>query len=108
MKIEMLSQEKKSYSTRRLLEAGRKRGHAMWVIETTRCYMNITSSHPTIHYSGNNLCDFDAIIPRIGSSITFYGTAVVRQFELMGVFCVNESVAISSASIPKLTPYFLE
>lgn len=97
MKIGILSQEKKSYSTRRLVEAGRKRGHMMRVIETMRCYMNITSSNPTIRYRGNNLCDFDAIIPRIGPSITFYGTAVVRQFELMGVFCVNKSVAISSS-----------
>jgi ribosomal protein S6--L-glutamate ligase len=69
----------------------------MQVVETMRCYMNITSSHPTIRYRGNNLCDFDAIVPRIGASITFYGTSVVRQFELMGVFCVNESVAISSS-----------
>lgn len=74
MKIGILSQEKKSYSTHRLVEAGRKRGHAMQVIETMRCYMNITSSHPTIRYMGNNLCDFDAIIHRIGASITFYGT----------------------------------
>lgn len=97
MKIGVLSQEKKSYSTRRLVEAGRKRGHSMQVIETMRCYMNITSFNPTIRYRGNNLCDFEAIIPRIGASITFYGTAVVRQFELMGVFCVNESIAISSS-----------
>lgn len=97
MKIGILSQEKKSYSTRRLVEAGKKRGHVMHVIETMRCYMNITSSSPTIRYRGNNLCDFDAIIPRIGASITFYGTAVVRQFEVMGVFCMNESMAISSS-----------
>lgn len=97
MKIGVLSQEKGSYSTRRLVEAGKKRGHSMHVIETMRCYMNITSSHPIIRYRGETLCDFDAIIPRIGASITFYGTAVVRQFEIMGVFCVNKSMAISSS-----------
>jgi ribosomal protein S6--L-glutamate ligase len=57
--------------------------------------MNITSHSPTIHYKGEQLLGFDAIIPRIGASITFYGTAVVRQFEMVGVYCVNESVAIS-------------
>jgi len=57
--------------------------------------MNITSHHPAIHYKGEQLLGFDAIILRIGASITFYGTAVVRQFEMMDVYCVNESVAIS-------------
>jgi ribosomal protein S6--L-glutamate ligase len=65
------------------------------VIDTLRCYMNITSHKPEIHYRGENLTGFDAVIPRIGASITFYGTAVVRQFEMMGVFPLNESVAIS-------------
>lgn len=97
IKIGILSQENKSYSTRRLVESGKKRGHKMQVIETMRCYMNITSSHPAIRYRGSDLCDFDAIIPRIRASITSYGTAVVRQFELMGVFCVNVSTAISSS-----------
>jgi len=91
VKIGILSQERRSYSTRRLVETGRKKGHTMQVIETMRCYMNITSSHPMIRYRGSNLCDFDAIIPIIGASITFYGSAVVRQFESMGVFCVNKS-----------------
>lgn len=57
--------------------------------------MNITSHRPAIHYKGERLEDFDAIIPRIGASITFYGTSVVRQFEMMDVYCLNESVAIS-------------
>ena len=70
-------------------------GHEVQVIDTLRCYMNITSHKPEIHYRGENLTGFDAVIPRIGASITFYGTAVVRQFEMMGVFPLNESVAIA-------------
>ena len=65
------------------------------MINPLRCYMNITSHHPAIHYKGEQLVGVDAVIPRIGASITFYGTAVVRQFEMMGVYCLNESVAIS-------------
>lgn len=95
MKIGILSQERGTYSTRRLVEAGVQRGHDMYVIDTLRCYMNISSLNPTIRYRGETLSGLDAIVPRIGASITFYGTAVVRQFEMMGVFCVNESVAIS-------------
>lgn len=97
MKIAILSRNKKLYSTRRLIEACEQRGHEVHVIDTLRCYMNITSSKPEIHYKGEILTDFDAIIPRVGASITFYGTAVVRQFEMMGVFSVNESVAITRA-----------
>ncbi len=95
MKIGILSRKAELYSTRRLVEAARERGHAVHVINPLRCYMNITSHHPAIHYKGEKLEGFDAIVPRIGASITFYGTAVVRQFEMMGVFCLNESVAIS-------------
>jgi len=95
VKIAILSRNKKLYSTRRLIEACEQHGHEVHVIDTLRCYMNITSSKPEIHYKGDNLIGFDAVIPRIGASITFYGTAVVRQFEMMGVFAVNESVAIS-------------
>lgn len=97
MKIAILSRKSNLYSTRRLAEVGRERGHEMRVIDTLRCYMNITSHRPEIHYKGEVLTGFDAVIPRIGASITFYGTAVVRQFEMMGVFPVNESVAISRA-----------
>lgn len=71
------------------------RGHEIEVIDTLRCYMNIASHRPSIHYKGKPLPDFDAVIPRIGASITFYGTAVLRQCEMMGMFTVNESVAIS-------------
>ncbi|MDH5785685.1 MAG: 30S ribosomal protein S6--L-glutamate ligase [Chromatiales bacterium] len=97
MKIAILSRNKKLYSTRRLVEACKLRGHEVRVIDTLRCYMNITSEQPELHYRGETLQDYDAVIPRIGASITFYGTAVVRQFEMMGVFPVNESVAISRA-----------
>jgi ribosomal protein S6--L-glutamate ligase len=97
MKIAILSRNSKLYSTRRLVEAGRQRGHEVRVINTLRCYMNTTSSKPEVHYNGEDITDFDAIIPRIGASITFYGTAVLRQFEMHGVFPANESVAISRA-----------
>lgn len=95
MNIAILSRVSDLYSTRRLLEAATMRGHNARVIDTLRCYMNITSKNPEVHYGGEKLEDFNAIIPRIGASITFYGTAVVRQFEMMGVFSLNESVAIS-------------
>ena len=95
MKIAILSQDASLYSTRRLREAGEEQGHQMRIIPYLRCYMNITSSRPSIIFNGNPLENFDAIIPRIGASRTFYGTAVVRQFEVMGVFSCNESQAIS-------------
>jgi ribosomal protein S6--L-glutamate ligase len=93
--IALLSRNSKLYSTRRLKEAAEQRGHEVRVLDVLRCYMNITSSKPEIHYRGEELKDFDAIIPRIGASVTFYGTAVLRQFEMMGVYPLNESVAIS-------------
>lgn len=95
MKIAILSRNPKLYSTRRLVEAGRERGHEVRVLDVLRCYMNITSHRPGIHYKGEELDGFDAVIPRIGASVTFYGTAVLRQFEMMGVYPLNESVAIS-------------
>jgi ribosomal protein S6--L-glutamate ligase len=97
MKIAILSRKASLYSTRRLVEAAKQRGHEVSVIDPLRCYMNINSTSPTIHYKGESLSDFDAVIPRIGASISFYGTAVVRQFEMKGVFSVNESVAITRA-----------
>ncbi|MEY6432568.1 30S ribosomal protein S6--L-glutamate ligase [Thioalkalicoccus limnaeus] len=97
MKIAILSRDSSLYSTRRLVEAARARGHEARVIDVLRCYMNITSHKPSIHYKGEELTDFDAVIPRIGASVTFYGTAVLRQFEMMGVYPLNESVAISRA-----------
>ncbi len=95
MKILVLSRNPKLYSTRRLVEAGQERGHEIRVANTLRCYNNITSLRPTVHYRGEALDGYDAVIPRIGASVTFYGTAVLRQFEMMGVFPVNESVAIT-------------
>ena len=95
MKIAIMSRSRKIYSTRRLLEAAGERGHDTKVVDTLRCYMNIASHRPALHYRGDALEDFDAVIPRIGASITFYGTAVLRQFEMMGTFPLNESVAIS-------------
>lgn len=97
MKIAILSRNPKLYSTRRLVEAGRERGHEVRVLDVLRCYMNITSHRPGIHYRGEELEGYDAVIPRIGASVTFYGTAVLRQFEMMGVYPLNESVAISRA-----------
>ena len=95
MKIAILSRNPNLYSTRRLVEAGVQRGHEVQVIDTLRAYMNIASHKPQIHYRGRALEGFDAVIPRIGASVTFYGCAVLRQFEMMGVFPLNESVAIS-------------
>ncbi len=95
MNIAILSRLPHLYSTRRLVEAAQQRGHSVKVVDTLRCYMNITSKNPEVHYGGKKLDHIDAVIPRIGASITFYGTAVVRQFEMMGVFTLNESVAIS-------------
>ena len=95
MKIAILSRNPKLYSTRRLVEAAEQRGHEVRVLDVLRCYMNITSMRPSIHYKGEDLNGFDAVIPRIGASVTFYGTAVLRQFEMMGVYPLNESVAIT-------------
>ena len=95
MKIAVLSTNRQLYSTQRLVEAGEARGHKMPVINHKRCYMNIVSSKPSVHYNGEAIEGVDAIIPRIGASITFHGAAVVRQFEVMGVYSVNESVAIT-------------
>jgi ribosomal protein S6--L-glutamate ligase len=95
MRIAILSRNKKLYSTKRLVEAGRARGHQVDIIDTMQCYMDITKSRPVVRYKGEELPTYDAVIPRIGASVTFYGTAVVRQFEMMGTFSVNESVAIS-------------
>jgi len=97
MKIAVLSQKKSLYSTRRLVEAAKQRGHEVRVIDPLRCYMNITSQQPLIYHRGKPLADLDAVIPRIGASILFYGTALVRQFETMGVFTLNRSTAISCA-----------
>lgn len=95
MKIAVLSRNPKLYSTRRLIEAGKERGHDMKRYDYLKCHMNIASMRPTIFLGDEELKDHDAVIPRIGASHTFFGTAVVRQFEMMGTYSVNESVAIS-------------
>jgi ribosomal protein S6--L-glutamate ligase len=94
MKIGILSRNRKLYSTGRLIEAAKTRGHTVRVVNPLRCYMNITARDPAVMYRGERLT-FDAIIPRIGASITFYGLAVVRQFEVMGVYSTGESQAIA-------------
>ncbi|MDG5468695.1 30S ribosomal protein S6--L-glutamate ligase [Deltaproteobacteria bacterium IMCC39524] len=95
MKIAIISRNAKIYSTNRMVEEAKAKGHEVRVIDPLRCYMTIASQRPTIHYKGEELTGYDAIIPRIGASITFFGTAVVRQFEMMNVYSINESVAIS-------------
>lgn len=94
MKIALLARNPSLYSHKRLKEAAEERGHEINIINTTRCYMNIASRRPDIYYNGEKLPKYDAVIPRIGASVTFYGTAVLRQFEMQGVYPLNESVAI--------------
>ena len=94
MKIAMLARNPNLYSHKRLVEAAEAKGHTIDVINTTQCNMNITAHRPQIMYKGESLKGYDAVIPRIGASITFYGLAVLRQFEMMGVWSLNESVAI--------------
>lgn len=94
MKIAMLARNPDLYSHKRLVEAAQAKGHEIDVINTTQCYMNITAHRPQVMYKGESLKGYDAVIPRIGASITFYGLAVLRQFEMMGVWPLNESVAI--------------
>jgi len=94
MKLVMLARNPSLYSHRRIVEAARTRGHDIDVINTLQVYMNVTSSRPTLLQGGRMLPQYDAVIPRIGASITHYGLAVLRQFEMQGVFPLNESVAI--------------
>ncbi len=95
MKIAVLSTIKSLYSTRRLVDAAHARGHECVVIDHGQCYVGIRQGQPSIHYKGQHLTDIDAIIPRIGASVTFYGSAIVRQFEVMGVISANPSQAIT-------------
>jgi len=95
MKIALLSRNRKLYSSNRIIEAAKARGHEVIVIDVLRAYMNIASHKPSIHYKGAPVEGVDAVIPRIGASVTAYGTAVLRQFEMMGVVSLNESVAIT-------------
>ncbi|MEA1013908.1 30S ribosomal protein S6--L-glutamate ligase [Sphingomonas sp. LY54] len=95
MKIALLCRSPQLYSHQRIMEAARQRGHEIDPINHLRCTIDIASHRPKVHYQGRTLTDYDAVIPRIGASVTFFGTAVVRQFEMMRVYSVNESVAIS-------------
>lgn len=97
MKIAILSRNARLYSTLRLVEAGRKRGHSVRVLDPLRCYMRIAAGAFEIHYKGRALRGLGVVIPRIGASITFYGTAVVRQFEMMGISTPNSADAILRA-----------
>lgn len=97
MKIIILSRSKELYSTRRLSEAGIKRGHQVSIVDYLRCHINITSRKPTVYYQGRPIRRVNAVISRIGASNTFYGTAVVRQFEVMGNYCFNPSEAITAS-----------
>jgi len=93
LKIGILSRGSKLYSTRRLVEAAEAAGHEVRVVDPLRCYMNIPSRKPKVYFK-DEVLKFDAVIPRIGNSVTFYGTAVLRQFEMMGTYTPNDSIAI--------------
>lgn len=97
MKLAILSRNAKLYSTRRLAEASRARGHSVRVLDPLRCYMRIASDGFSMHYRGRALADYDVVIPRVGASITRYGSAVLRQFELMGSYTPNTSDALLKA-----------
>lgn len=94
MKLAMMARNPNLYSHKRIVEAAEARGHTIKIIDTLRCYMNIASKRPEVYYNGESLKGYDAVIPRIGASVTFYGLAVLRQFEMMGVYPLNESVGI--------------
>ncbi len=98
MRIAILATDPTLYSNKRLIEAGIKHGHDMHFIAVRNCYMDITASKPEIHYRGGEILQkFDAIIPRIRPALTFYGTAVLRQFEMQGAYCLNGPVSITRA-----------
>ena len=94
MRIAILSRNPKLYSTNRLIEATTAAGHQPVLLDHTKCYVSIERAKPSIHYGGKEVKDIEAVIPRIGASVTFYGTAIVRQFEMMRIFSANESQAI--------------
>jgi len=97
VKIAILSRDGTLYSCKRLREAARRRGHIVEVLDPLSCYMNINPAASSIHYKGQQLPHYDAVIPRIGSAITYYGMAALRQFEMLGSYPLNESVAITRA-----------
>src|SRR5437763_1707345 len=95
MQIVILSRNPRIYSTARLLHAAEQRGHHTVVLDHTKCYFGIEKGKPQVFYEGKEVSGADAVIPRIGASVTFYGTAVVRQFEMQRIFSANESQAIT-------------
>jgi len=96
MEIAILATNPKLYSHQRLVEMGKQAGHHVRIINPLYCYLNVATSSPKVHYKGGELLpSFDAVIPRIGASITYYGTAVLRHMETMGMYALNESIAIS-------------
>lgn len=97
MKIAIFSRDGSLFSCKRLRQAAESRGHKVDVIDPLSCYMNINCASPAIHYRGQRLSAYDAVIPRIGTAITFYGTAVLRQFEVLGSYSLNDSAAITRA-----------
>ena len=94
MRIAILSRNPKLYSTARLIAAVNAAGHHPVVLDHSKCYVAIEKARPAIYYGGKEVQDIEAVIPRIGASVTFYGTAIVRQFEMMRIFSANESQAI--------------
>jgi ribosomal protein S6--L-glutamate ligase len=97
LRIALLTREPDNYSSQRLMEAAEQRGHVIEAIDTSRCYMRIGSTHPEVHYDGKALPRYDAVIPRIGASITSYGLAVLRQFEATGAHCLNSAESIAAS-----------
>ncbi|MBT5766269.1 30S ribosomal protein S6--L-glutamate ligase [Emcibacteraceae bacterium] len=97
LRIAILTREPRNYSTKRFVEEAELNGHAVELIDTKRCYLNIQSYNPEVHYDGRALPPYDAVIPRIGASLTFYGMAIVRQFEAMGTFCLNSASSIGAS-----------
>ncbi len=97
MKIAILSNGNANYSTKRLVEEAKKRGHKVTVIKYKNCYISLDEKHPNIYYKGEKLSGFDAIIPRISNNMTKYGCAIVRQFEMQGIWTASSSIAITRA-----------
>ncbi|MBZ0255752.1 30S ribosomal protein S6--L-glutamate ligase, partial [bacterium] len=95
MKIAILSRNRYAYSTRRLREAAVQRGHRAIVLDTLRFSIGLEPENPELYYRSKKLSTYNAVIPRIGASVTFFGLSVVRQFEQMGIYCANESIAIA-------------
>jgi len=97
LRVAVLSREPENHTTRRIVTEGERRGHAVEVIDTARCYMALDTLAPEVHYDGKRLPRYDAVIPRVGASITSYGAALIRQFETIGTFCVNGAEGITAS-----------